>query len=293
MSPTPMNGRFPVQQSVERASIAALAVVVAVSAACSGVGLVGRHTGVTIKGSDTMLELNRRLAAAYMLEHPGVPIRVEGGGTRSGVEALVADTADLAAASRPLTPAEVASLYDQFKTLGVGYLMARDALSVYLNPDNPVRDLDLDDVRAIFTGRISDWSEVGGASFPIQVIVRPPSSGSHRFFRDHVLRGEPYITDATTGVRTADVVDLVRSDPGAVGYGGLAYGDDLVHCAIDGIDPTEENLREGRYALARYLVFYASAPPEGEARAFVEWCLGPAGQKIVREVGFIPLWTSP
>jgi phosphate transport system substrate-binding protein len=240
-----------------------------------------------------MLELNRRLAAAYMFEHPGVPIRIEGGGTRRGVEALVDGSADLAAASRPLTPTEVASLYDRFGTLGVGYLVARDAVSVYLHPRNPIRSLRLDDVRAIFTGAVSDWSEVGGAAAPIVVVVRPPSSGSHRFFRDHVLRGAPYVATAATGLRTADVVRLVRSDPAAVGFGGLAYGDDLVHCAIDGIDPTEENLREGRYALARYLVFYASAPPEGEARAFVEWCLGPAGQRIVREVGFIPLWTSP
>jgi phosphate transport system substrate-binding protein len=287
----PISVPSPVRLNVDRFLIGGLLAVAVATAACTGVGLQQKSAGVVIVGSDTMLELNRRLAAAYMLEHPGVPIRVEGGGTRSGVEALVADTADLAAASRPLTPAEVASLYDQFKTLGVGYLMARDALSVYLNPDNPVRDLDLADVRAIFTGRISNWSEVGGPTLPITVILRPPSSGSYRFFRDHVLRGEPYFTGATIGLRTADVVDLVRSDPAAIGYGGLAYGNDLVHCAIDGVEPREENLREGRYALARYLVFYASAPPDGDARAFVEWCLGPEGQKIVREVGFIPLWT--
>jgi phosphate transport system substrate-binding protein len=262
------------------------------TAACAGLGRGHTSAGVTVSGSDTMLVLNRGLAAAYMLEHPGVPIRIEGGGTQSGVESLVARRADLAAASRPLTPAEVASVYDRFQTLGVGYLVARDALSVYLHPQNPVRDLDLDQIRAIFAGGISNWSEVGGASLPIQVVVRPPSSGSHRFFRDHVLRGAPYVTAATTGRRTSDVVDLVRSDPAAVGYGGLAHGDDLVHCAIGGVDPTEENLVAGRYALARYLVFYAAAPPEGDVLEFVEWCLGPAGQKIVREVGFIPLWTS-
>jgi phosphate transport system substrate-binding protein len=269
-----------------------LAAIFAVSAACSGVGLAGRQSGVTIKGSDTMLELNRRLAAAYMLEHPGVPIRIEGGGTRSGVEALVAGEADFAAASRPLAPDDVASLYNQFQTLGVGFLVARDALSVYLNPANPVRNLSLGDVRSIFSGAITDWSEVGGLSQPIVVVIRPPSSGSHRFFRDHVLRGGPYASSAMSRLRTADVVDAVQSDPAAVGYGGLAQGDDLVHCAIDGVDPNETNLREGRYALARYLVFYAAAPPEGNARAFVEWCLGPRGQEIVREVGFIPLWTD-
>jgi phosphate transport system substrate-binding protein len=260
--------------------------------ACSGSGFVREHSGVTVKGSDTMLDLNRRLAAAYMRAHPGVAVRIEGGGTRSGVEALVAGEADLAAASRPLTPAEVASIYDSFETLGVGYLLARDALSIYLHPDNPVRDLSLDEVRDIFTGAIIDWSEVGGLPQRILVVIRPPSSGSFRFFRDHVLRGASYTALAAPGVRTADVVTAVRGNPAAVGFGGIAYGADLVHCAIDGIDPTEENLREGRYALARYLVFYAPAPPEEHVHAFVEWCLGPEGQEIVREVGFIPLWAA-
>jgi phosphate transport system substrate-binding protein len=262
-------------------------------AACTGFDAAHRQVGVTIRGSDTMLELNRRLAAAYMLNHASVPIRVQGGGTRNGVEALVAGEADLAAASRPLAPDEVASLYEEFETLGVGFLVARDALSVYLNTSNPVRNLSLDDLRSIFLGEITDWSEVGGEPGPIVVVIRPPTSGSHRFFRDHVLRGAPYTSSAKSEVRTTDVVNAVRSDVAAIGYGGLAQGSDLVHCAIDENEPTAPNLRDGRYALARYLVLYSVAPPEGEVRAFVEWCLGPEGQAIVQEVGFIPLWSSP
>jgi phosphate transport system substrate-binding protein len=239
-----------------------------------------------------MLELNRRLAAAYMRNHPGVPIRVEGGGTRRGVEALVAREADLAAASRPLAPDEVASLYQEFETLGVGFLLARDALSVYLNPANPVRTLSLEDLRSIFTGAITDWSEAGGEARSIVVIIRPPSSGSHRFFRDHVLRGASFAPSARTEARTADVVEAVRADAAAVGYGGLAQGPELIHCAVDDVEPTVASVREGRYPLARYLVLYAVAPPEGDVGAFVEWCLGPQGQAIVEEVGFIPLWSA-
>jgi phosphate transport system substrate-binding protein len=273
-------------------SAVAVAAISMVIVACTGVDSSHRRAGVTIRGSDTMLELNRRLAAAYMLNHPGVPIRVEGGGTRHGVEALVAREADLAAASRPLAPDEVASLYEEFETLGVGFLVARDALSVYLNPANPVRSLSLEDLRSIFTGVITDWSEAGGEARPIVVVIRPPSSGSHRFFRDHVLRGAAYAPSARTEVRTADVVAAVRSDAAAVGYGGLAQGPELIHCAVDDVEPTVENLRDGRYALARYLVFYSVAPPEGIVRDFVDWCLGPEGQTIVNEAGFIPLWSA-
>lgn len=287
-----MKGRSPVRWNASKAVLSFAVGAALVAGGCSQSGLVRQRFVVTVKGSDTMLDLNRRLAAAYMRAHPGVAVRVEGGGTRSGVEALVAGEADLAAASRPLTPAEVSSIYGAFDTLGVGYLIARDALSIYLHPDNPVRDLSLDEVRGLFAGAIIDWSEVGGLAQPIQVVIRPPSSGSYRFFRDHVLRGAAYTPSATTGTRTADVVDLVRANPAAVGFGGVAHGDDLVHCAIDGVDPTEVNLSEGRYSLARYLVFYAPAPPENDVHAFVEWCLGPEGQMIVQEVGFNPLWTA-
>jgi phosphate transport system substrate-binding protein len=248
---------------------------------------------VTISGSDTMLELNRRLAAGFMQTNPQIPVRVAGGGTGAGVMAMVAGDSDLAASSRPLTADEVAAIHDRYQTLGVRFLLARDALSVYLHPSNPLTSLSSDELRRLFSGEIENWSELGGDARKVSVVIRPPTSGSHRFFRDHVLRGSPYSASAAVAPRTDDVLAMVAADPGAIGFGGLAHGQDLVHCAIDGVRPTEENIRQGLYPLTRYLVYYASAPPEGATRVFVDWCLGAEGQRIVREVGFVPLWSPP
>jgi phosphate transport system substrate-binding protein len=260
--------------------------------ACGAVGLGGAR-GVTISGSDTMLELNRRLAAAFMQAHPQIPVRVVGGGTGAGISALVAGDVDLAAASRPLAAAEVAAIHDRYRTLGVRFLLARDALSVYLHPSNPLTDLSSADLKRLFAGEIESWAELGGDSRAVSVVIRPPTSGSHRFFRDHVLRGSPYSASAAVAPRTDDVLAMVAADPGAIGFGGLAHGPNLVHCAVDGVRPIEENVRQGLYPLTRYLVYYASAPPEGHTRIFVDWCLSAEGQRIVREVGFVPLWSPP
>jgi phosphate transport system substrate-binding protein len=240
-----------------------------------------------------MLELNRRLAAGFMQAHPQMPVRVAGGGTGAGVAALMAGEIDLAAVSRPLSADEVAAVHDRYQTLGVRFLLARDALSVYLHPENPIADLTSNDLRRLFEGEIESWSELGGDPLPVSVVIRPPTSGSHRFFRDHVLRGSPYAPSAVVGPRTNDVIAMVGAEPGAIGFGGLAQGSALVHCAVDGVRPTEENVRQGLYPLTRYLVYYAHAPPEGAAKVFVDWCLGAEGQKIVRDVGFVPLWWPP
>ena len=244
-----------------------------------------------VRGSDTMLVLNRRLAEAFMGSSPGMSVRVDGGGTRAGVEALVAGEADIAAASRPLLADEVAAIYDRFRSLGVRHLVAQDALSVFVNGANPVRALTLDQLRGLFDGSIHSWDELGGERLEVVAIVRPPSSGTHRFFRDHVLEGAPYAAGARTVPTTAEILEAVRSDPRAVGYGGVAYRlPGAEACAIDGVPPTVEAVRDGRYPLARYLAFYTVEPPAGLAKRFIDFCQGAEGQAIVSEVGYIPLW---
>ncbi len=245
---------------------------------------------VRVAGSDTMLELNRRLAEAFMRTHPGLAVRVEGGGTGAGVTALVDGTVDLCAASRPFAAEEVAALHAHVGTLGLRVLLARDALSVYLHPDNPVQSLTLDDLRQIFRGETTNWLPLGGRDEPIVAVVRPPTSGTHWFFRDHVLAGEDFPAAALVAARTVEVVGAVATSPGAVGFGGLVFGRGLVHARIDGVAPTVEAVRDGSYPLARYLYFYAAAPPQGAVREFTDWCIGPAGQAVVAEVGFVPLW---
>ncbi len=186
----------------------------------------------------------------------------------------------------------MARLYEVQQTLGVRFLVAQDALTIFLNAANPVRDLSLEQLRGLFAGTITDWSEVGGSPGPVQVVVRPPSSGTHRFFRDHVLAGGQYANSATAVPTTRGVLAAVAADPGTIGYGGRAYRlEGVVQCSVDGVEPTRENVGRGRYALTRYLTFYTTQPPTGPVRTFIDWCLGEEGQRVVAAVGYVPLWS--
>jgi phosphate transport system substrate-binding protein len=278
-------------ERMKRAGCAALLALL--SAGCGSVPGVKRQI-LSIKGSDTMLILNQRLAEEFMREHPGIAVMVEGGGTSTGVEAIIGGDASICAASRPLAPAEVQRIHDRYGTLGVRHLVARDSLSVWVHPDNPVGNLTLGQLGRIFDGSVTRWSELGGDDREITVVVRPPSSGTFRFFRDRVLRGGPYTGRAVTAASTAQVVRRVADDPSAIGYGGAAYvRDDVQACAIDGVPPPAEEADGARYPLTRHLVYYTAAPPEGLMRDWIDWCQGSRGQSVVAESGYLPLWTRP
>jgi len=261
----------------------------ALAAACASVPR-GEDRTLRLAGSDTMRPLAERWAAAFMLKHPGTVVRVAAGGSGAGIRALIAGQAELATASRALLPDEVRGVADRHGTVGVSVLCARDALSIYLNPRNPLRELGQPSLKGIFTGRIGSWHKLGGPELAIHVVIRPPDSGSHRLFRDRVLHEEPFSDRATVLPTTEAIVDAVRQDPAAVGFGGMAFGTDLVHCPIDGALPTPDDVRSGAYPLARYLYLHARRPPRGLARRFVEFVLGGEGQALVEEVGFVPLW---
>ena len=261
------------------------------AAGCAGMPAAGRGT-VRIEGSDTMLLLNRRLAVRFMQAHPGIAVEVSGGGSATGVRALVRGEVDICAASRPLESGEVEALYRRYDRLGVRFLVARDLLTVYLNRANPVHSLTTAQLRAIFAGQAERWSAVGGPDRPIQVITRPPTSGSYRFFQLHVLLGRPFTGRALTVPTTAAIVERVAASPWAVGYGGFAYVAGVRCATVDGVAPSTASAVDGTYPLARYLQFYTVAPPEGVVKAFIDWSLGPVGQATVAEVGYIPLWPA-
>jgi phosphate transport system substrate-binding protein len=243
-----------------------------------------------VAGSDTELPLAQRWAASFMLRNPGTLVHVEGGGTATGIRALVEGRVELATGSRSLLPEEVRELAARYGTVGISIRCARDGLSVYLNPANPVRDIGLPSLKAIFSGRLGSWHKLGGPEAPIHVVIRPPSSGTRRLFRDLVLHEEPFSDRATVLATTEDVVAAVREDPHAIGFGGIAFGTDLVHCSIDGEPPTPENVLSGAYPLSRYLYLHAVRPPRGLARRFVDFVLEAEGQGIVEDAGFVPLF---
>ncbi len=258
-----------------------------------GSGLPERQTDSTVlrlRGSDTMLMLGTRWAEEFMLEHPGVSVYVDGGGTSVGVAALLRGETDLCMASRPLTAAELNVMAEKHHSLGYSVLVARDALSFYVNAQNPVFNLSMQQLRGIFTGQITRWSEVGGADAPIVIIRRNASSGTHFFLEEHVLQGLPFIGTASVSATTASIVERVEGDINAIGYGGLAYTEGVRGVSVDWVSPLPEYVRGGTYPVARYLYLYALQAPTGITRTFVDWVLSERGQAVVQEVGYVPLY---
>ncbi len=248
---------------------------------------------IRIKGSDTILRLALRWAEVFMQSHPGTSIIVEGGGTEVGFEALIDGDADFCAASRPISSEEANRLAERHRSLGFSVLTARDALSFYTHMDNPVASLAMDQVADIFRGRIRNWREVGGQDAPIVVLTRDPNSGTHTYLEEHVLGGGKVKNDARVLPGTAAIVREVSRNVNAIGYGGLAYGENVFDLDINGIPPFPENVRNGTYPVSRYLYLYSVRPPEGIQKQFIDWVLSSAGQRVVQEVGYVPLYDVP
>lgn len=247
---------------------------------------------IKIKGSDTMLILTRLWAQEYMKQNKHISIYTEGGGSATGFRALIDGEADICAASRPMRAAEVRLLAEQHSKLGIAFMVAKDALSIYLHPQNPIQDLTSNQLKDIYTGKITNWKEVGGEDEKILVLNRSPNSGTYIYFNDHVMSGEPFQSNSVTLPSTNAIVKMVEANKNAIGYGGTAYGENVKHCKVDNIDPTIENVRNNTYPISRYLYLYTIDNPKGAVKDFIDWVSSMPGQSIVAKVGYIPLWNS-
>lgn len=243
-----------------------------------------------ITGSTTMNRLVQLWAIAYMDRTPGVYIETESGSSRFGIESLIAGKTDIGAASRTMLADEVKQLLEKRGSLGMSILTAKDALSIYVNRDNPVRDLSIDQVRAVFSGQIDNWSEVAGTDAPILVVNRPPNSGTRVYFDRNVLQQLDFSPNARIVPTSRAVAEAVSGNPNAIGYGGIGYGEGTVACRIDGYLPTSASVQDGTYPLVRYLYFYIVHSPRGAIKSFVDWILSDEGQAVVEQAGFVPLW---
>jgi phosphate transport system substrate-binding protein len=261
--------------------------------AAGGAQAAGR--ALTIKGSDTMVILGQRWAEEYMKANPKALIQVTGGGSGTGIAALINGTTDICQASRPMKEDEKRKLRDRFQTMGIEIPVARDGLAIYLNEANPVRELSLEQLREIYTGRLTNWKEVGGGDARIVIYGRENNSGTYVCFKDHVLLGRDYSPACQTLPGTAAVVNAVARDPNGIGYGGGAYGRGVRECAVRkdassaAVAPSLETVRSGAYPISRYLYFYVRQRPAGDAKKFVDWVLSDEGQGIVSRVGYYPV----
>lgn len=247
-------------------------------------------TIIRIKGSDTMLQLNKTLAEDFMKENPGISVYVDGGGTGTGVNALINNNIEICAASRPLEPTEIKQLGEQFSTVGMSFLIGRDALSIFINKENPVKDLTLDQINKIYGCEILNWEELGGENKPIQAITRSSASGTNLYFRKHVLQGEKICEKIPIANTTQEIIDFVKKNKNAIGYGGIGYADSTLQCSVNSIAPNRKNVLNNKYPISRYLRFYTTSKPKGNVKKFIDWVTSEKGQKIVEITGYVPLW---
>jgi phosphate transport system substrate-binding protein len=247
---------------------------------------------VTISGSDTMFELTSKLAEEYMKDHSGISVKVDGGGTAAGIRQLIKGEIDICTASRNLKPEEAKALADYYGSLGLVFLIAKDALSIYVHPENQVENLTFNQLKNIYIGDIYNWKSVGGIDTLIRPVTRNPNSGTYLYFKDHILDAEEYGENSLIIPTTREIVKYVEQNRNAIGYGGMGYTGKIKHIKIDGVEPSETNVRNDTYPIIRYLHFFTSKTPGGEIKRFIDWVLSPAGQEVVRKTGFIPLWEN-
>ncbi len=239
-----------------------------------------------------MHRMMQNLAIEFMKQHPGIFIQVDGGGTGSGIKALIQGKAEICAASRVINPAETRIIARKYRRLGVYSIIARDALSIYINPKNPVRNLTIKQLKQIFSGEISNWQEVGGEDHTIQVLIRSSDSGTYFYFQEYILEFQSYVASARTVDSTEAIIREIKKNPYAIGYGGMAFGPPEFHIQVNGINPSIENVRYDLYPLSRYLYLYTIQKPSGLAKEFIDWTISSEGQRIVELAGFLPLWKS-
>lgn len=251
---------------------------------------------ITVKGSDTLVILAQKWAEVYMGKNPGQKIQVTGGGTGTGFAALQNQSTDLCNASRKIKAKEIETCVKAFGKRPTEYKVAVDGLSVYVSADNVVKELTLEQLGLIFTGKLKNWKDVGGADAPITVYSRENSSGTYEFFKEHVLKGKDFAASAQTMPGTAAVLQAVAKDKNGIGYGGAAYGAGAKHLQIKvdsgapGIDPTEETVLSQKYPIWRYLYIYVNpALDKGDIASYLKWIRSDEGQKVVKEVGYYPL----
>jgi phosphate transport system substrate-binding protein len=253
------------------------------------------------KGSDTIVNLALAWAEKYQAENPQVSISVTGGGSGTGIAALLNKTVDIANASRQMQTEEI----QQAKAKGfdpVEFVIARDAIAVIVNPTNPVSRLTMQQISDIYSGKINNWTEVGGQDRPIVRLSREVNSGTHVYFRDIVVRlGEVnnktlFATDTLLLPSSEGIISEVRQNPNAIGYDGLGYvPPDLKVIAVanDAVSPyvlpSIASVNEKSYPVSRDLYMYTAGQPSGAVKAYLDWIMTSEAQAIVANLGFVPI----
>jgi phosphate transport system substrate-binding protein len=288
--------------------VAVLVVVVLISTTACGSGAgtgaaaaPGAVTSIQNKGSDTMVNVALAWAEAYGQIRTDVQVAVTGGGSGTGIAALINGTVDMANASRQIKETERESA-EANGIEPVEHVVAGDAIAIVVHPSNPVDGLTIPQLSAIFSGEITNWRKVGGEDRPIVLLSRESNSGTHVFFLEKVVRQDDetdktlFSPDTLLMPSSEGISAEVRQNPNAIGYDGLGYvsqDQKVVAVATEAgasyVLPTVETARDGSYPIARLLYIYTAGQPQGAIQDYLAWILASGGQVIVQELGFVPL----
>ena len=256
------------------------------------------NVSINQKGSDTLLVLAQRWAEEYMKTHRNVQIAVSGGGSGTGIAALINGQIDIADASREMTQKEL----EQAKANGVNpveWKVALDGITAIVNPSNPTTQLTIEQLGLIYRGNVTNWIELGGPDLRIVTYGRQSNSGTYVYWKERVLGNKDYRVDMQSLNGNSDIVDAVSKDKAAIGYVGIAYAESRQsEIRILGVEndaksptvlPTAATITDGTYPISRYLYFYTNGVPQGAIRDYIKWVLNPDGQSFVSKNEYVPL----
>ncbi|MBK9374353.1 MAG: phosphate ABC transporter substrate-binding protein [Holophagales bacterium] len=298
----------PRPQAPFRLSALALASALAVSA-CGGGGAKetketkASRTVIQNKGSDTMVNVAQVWAEEYRKAAPDVEVEVSGGGSGVGIAALLKGAVDVANASRDLKPSEAEQALKNTGKSPVGFNVGSDALAVYVHKDNPITEITVEQLTELYAegGKVTRWSELG-VTIPgvkddtIVRVSRQSSSGTYEFFREHALGNRDFRLGSRDLNGSKEVVELVGTTPTAIGYSGMGYATASVKmvpvapkAGAPAVAPTIAAVHDKSYPLARSLHLYTLGEPEGAVKAYIDWILSPAGQRVVEDAGYVPV----
>jgi phosphate transport system substrate-binding protein len=250
---------------------------------------------ITLKGSDTMVILGQRWAEEYMKANKGAVVQVTGGGSGTGIAALINGGTDVAQSSRPMKEEEKKAVQEKRGKAVEEIPVALDGLAIYVHASSPLTEITLAQAKDVYTGKLTDWKQLGGKGGALIAYGRENNSGTYAYFKEHVLGKEDFAAEILSLPGTAAVINAVSKDKNAIGYGGIAYGKGIRALKVKkddksaGVEPTMKNVLANTYPISRPLFFYTAGKLEGEAKKFVDFVLSKEGQSVCEAVGYYPL----
>tara|TARA_B000000475_G_scaffold174878_1_gene140629 strand:- start:382 stop:1275 length:894 start_codon:yes stop_codon:yes gene_type:complete len=262
----------------------------------------GQTTNIQNKGSDTMLQLAQAWSELYAKDNPDVRVAVSGGGSGTGIAGIINGVVDIANCSRAMKSGEAEKVKEAHGVEAVQYVMGLDCLAVYVHKDNPLEKISVEQLGQIFgeDGTITKWSQLGvkapDGKDDIVRLSRQSNSGTYVYFKETVIpEGKSFKPGSLDMHGSKEVVELTAKTPGAIGYSGMGYATDDVKMLLvsqkegdKAFGPNNENALSGDYPIARPLFMYTLGEPKPHVKAYLDWCLSEAGQKVVEATGYVP-----